>query len=44
MNNGRATDAKTADDGENGDLIIKSDRRLSKMETFSPSVRPPHLD
>ena len=44
MNIGRAADTYAADDGENGDLIIKSNRRLSKMETFSPSVRPAHLD
>ncbi len=44
MDNGRETEGKTTDEGENRDLIIKSDRRFSKLETFSPSVRKPHLD
>ncbi len=44
MDNGREAEGKTTDEGENRDLIIKSDRRFSKLETFSPSVRNSHLD
>lgn len=44
MNNDHASGNQTADDGENPDLIVKSDRRFSKLDTFSPSVKPPHLD
>ena len=44
MNNGHASGTQTADDGEDPDLIMKSDRRFSKLDTFTPSARAPHLD